>query len=349
MTTPDGNTPPLLPPDAETAQPRQWTDIGGVSTNHGEILLIANHAVSVPPGTAPWDRWIAYSILNPCRSPDGRVETFVVDQYAPAYESIRPGHAREDAMIVHTREGSAHTVEARTCTDAGSPGWCELRIKLHDHVPEDLGELLDDEADLPGYAATMSPEDSERWASARTLADLGELTAQWLEGGITSIPGYSGGPDEETEPLTPVLAACNRAGFVTIVSQPGEEPELGYDGQIWTQRAALEGFASTDTLEALRRHTAGTRLILTAVPTGRPEPTWETQIPVTLDGDQENTWFGSLLAHGDIENAETGYSICHPDAVAVLLSSWQVTVIDPEWGRNDILWPALEAFAASRT
>jgi len=262
MTTPDDNSSPLLPPDADTAQPRQWTDIGGVSTNHGEILLIANHAVSVPPGTAPWDRWIGFSILNPCRSPDGRIETFVVDQYAPAYESIRPGHAREDAMIVHTREGSAHTVEARTCTDPGSSGWCELRIKLHDHGAEDPAESLGDAADTSDEAAGMTPEDSERWGTARTLTDLGELTAQWLEGKIGSVPGTMPGcgPDEETAELIPVLAACNRAGFVTVVSQPGEEPALGYDGQIWTQRAALEGFADTATLEALRRHTAGTRL-----------------------------------------------------------------------------------------
>src|SRR6266496_4268047 len=34
----------------------------------------------------------------------------------------------------------------------------------------------------------MDPEDAARWRAARTLADLGELTAQWLEGKIASIP-----------------------------------------------------------------------------------------------------------------------------------------------------------------
>ncbi len=68
-----------------------------------------------------------------------------------------------------------------------------------------------------------------RWRAARTLAGLGELTAEWLEGTIASIPtvvpGY--GPDEETAALIPVLAACNRAGYVTTVSQPGEKSARG--------------------------------------------------------------------------------------------------------------------------
>jgi hypothetical protein len=72
----------------------------------------------------------------------------------------------------------------------------------------------------------MSPEDAARWRAARTLADLGELTAQWLEGKIASIPTVMPGcgPGEESAELIPVLAACNRAGYVTTTSQPGEEP-----------------------------------------------------------------------------------------------------------------------------
>ncbi len=72
----------------------------------------------------------------------------------------------------------------------------------------------------------MDPEDAARWRAARTLADLGELTAQWLEGKIASIPAVvpGCGPGEETAELIPVLAACNRAGYVTTVSRPGEEP-----------------------------------------------------------------------------------------------------------------------------
>lgn len=35
----------------------------------------------------------------------------------------------------------------------------------------------------------------------------------------------------------------------------------------------------------------------------------------------------------------------HPAAVEALSDAWQVTLIDPEWGRNDLLWPLLDAFA----
>ena len=195
----------------------------------------------------------------------------------------------------------------------------------------------------------MTPEDAGRWRAARTLAGLGELTAQWLEGKIASIPtvvpGY--GPDEETADLIPVLAACNRAGYVTTVSQPGEKPARGYDGRLWTQRAAVGGFAGADAVAALRACAAGTPLIVLA---GRPASQHGlrpgNRIPVTLAGDQENTWFGYHLDRAAIEDDQAGYGICHPAAVKALCTAWQVTIIDPEWGRNDVLWPVLESFAA---
>jgi hypothetical protein len=65
-----------------------------------------------------------------------------------------------------------------------------------------------------------------------------------------------------------------------------------------------------------------------------------------LAGDQENTWFGNHLDLRDIEDDQAGYGICHPGAIEALCAAWQVTIIDPEWGRNDVLWPALESFAA---
>lgn len=200
---------------------------------------------------------------------------------------------------------------------------------------------------------TASPEAiaeaGARWATARSLADLGELTAQWLEGKLASvpmvIPGY--GPDEETTDLIPVLAASNRAGFITTCSQPGEEPVPGYDEEMWTQRAAVDGFAAAATLEALRAHTAGKPLYLMAVPVDSPVRNCEIQIPVTMDGERENTWFGVPLCREDIEDEDAGYGMCHPDAIEAICTAWQVTLIDPEWGRNDVLWPVLQAFADS--
>jgi len=67
----------------------------------------------------------------------------------------------------------------------------------------------------------MSEVDAVRWLSARTLADVGELTALFLEGHLQQTPTHMGSPDTETIALIPVLAACNRTGFVTHQSQPG--------------------------------------------------------------------------------------------------------------------------------
>jgi len=189
----------------------------------------------------------------------------------------------------------------------------------------------------------MTPEDAARWEAARTLADLGELTALWLEGTIKSMPGYYGGSDGETRDLIAVLAAVNRAGYATTVSPPREPPVTGYDGETWIQRAAVEGFAGTDVLGDLRAHVAATPLILVATPAASTNGTWETRIPVTLDGDTENTAFGGVPPVSHLDDI---YGDCHPDLITAITSAWQVTIVYPEWGRNDVLWPALAAFAA---
>ena len=54
-------------------------------------------------------------------------------------------------------------------------------------------------------STVMNRSDRKLWAQTRTLADLGELTAQWLEGRIASVPGYCGSPADETASLAPVL------------------------------------------------------------------------------------------------------------------------------------------------
>ena len=69
--------------------------------------------------------------------------------------------------------------------------------------------------------------DELSWKTARSLADLGELTARWLEGTEPNHPCCASGADEETSPLIVELAALNRAGFVTDFSQPADQLEDG--------------------------------------------------------------------------------------------------------------------------
>lgn len=193
----------------------------------------------------------------------------------------------------------------------------------------------------------MNPRDRKQWAAARTLADLGELTAQWLEGGLASQPGYQAGcgPAPETERLIPVLAQFNRAGFMTDGSQPGC---LDGDGES-DQRAAVEGFASQDVALRLTRAASRAGLHVIAYPPSMT-PRWRVRysdaVPVTRRHGDGVTWFGAARPRRDLRDFHVGYGACGRDAVAALCAAWQVTVIDLQWGRNSVLWDALSTALA---
>ncbi len=74
----------------------------------------------------------------------------------------------------------------------------------------------------------------------------------------------------------------------------------------------------------------------------------ETESRSPWPATRKTHWFGSHLDRDDIEDDQAGYGICHPDAIEALRTEWQVTIIDPEWGRNDMLWPVLKSFAAQQ-
>lgn len=171
------------------------------------------------------------------------------------------------------------------------------------------------------------------WRTARTLTDLGRLTAQWLEGGISHIPGYGDGdrPAEETGPLVAALAAACRAGYVTTNSQPGRPLDDGAG-----QRAWVTGFCTEDTADKVKAAVLGTDLITLAVPPGWDNPV---RIPVTIDDHAEFTWAGAL----DPETIEHYYAGICPHALEALDAAWQVDVIDPAWGRTELLWDRLAA------
>lgn len=203
----------------------------------------------------------------------------------------------------------------------------------------------------------MNRADRKRWQAATSLLDLGELTAQWLEGRIASQPAYEPncGPDPETERLIPVLAKLNRAGYVTSCSQPGIPPTQGWNGKLWQQRAAVDGFADgpmmLDIEDAAR---AAGLVVITHLTPGRGPLGWltgkvlagddRTVVTASTDGEG-HTWFGGLLSRSNV-------TYLYDDAVSrkglrALLDAWQVTVLDPVWGRDDVLWPALESVCGS--
>jgi hypothetical protein len=191
---------------------------------------------------------------------------------------------------------------------------------------------MDGTTSMPGGSGER-PDAAARWHNARTLADLGELTAQWLEGKQGCTLGYSGGvPDEETGPLVPVLAAANRAGFVT---------------HHCAQRANVSGYAGPEAFARLMAASSGADLIITAARAldDSEERRFGPLFAVTLDEGEEFTWDGIALSRPILER---DYGDWHPAVVRELSAAWQVTLIDPVWGRNDVLWPVLEKFAADR-
>jgi hypothetical protein len=200
----------------------------------------------------------------------------------------------------------------------------------------------------------MSDDGRDRWLKARTLSELGELTALWLEGRIAQTPGYLGQPDPETVGLVPALAAVNRAGYVTEFSQPGEPPDARSKG--WQQRAAVSGFCDNGMKNRIKGRLLRTDLVLIAIPPGgrsRLPHGWESLIPgqppeivygavalcVSTGDEQGSTCIGGWVEDAFIDHCYGGG--VHPDGLRALHEAWQVAIVDPVWGRNDLLWPRL--------
>jgi hypothetical protein len=166
----------------------------------------------------------------------------------------------------------------------------------------------------------MSGKDAARWASARDMADLGGLVIAWLNGEVRQTPGHCGPPCGETLPLIPVLTLVNRAGFVTDASQLAET----HEGRTWN--TWVDGFACDTLLARLREAVSGTPLILTACRRGVHECERASHWCRCPWREVTGFWSGKC-----------------PAAADELRACWFVSIADPEPGRNDRLWPALEA------
>lgn len=180
------------------------------------------------------------------------------------------------------------------------------------------------------------------WKDARSLADLGNAMADWLEGrnGVRTWPGYCSRTTEpETRHLIPTLAAANRAGYVTTGSQPGHVQTGRHRGRGWEerQRAAVDGYIADGPL--LRRITAGARQAGIVAIVEYPGVPHRNGMVVTTDNGEPFTWFGQYYPRGD--RLETEWPRTGPHAVAELRRAIHLTLIDPEWARDTVLWPAL--------
>jgi hypothetical protein len=196
-------------------------------------------------------------------------------------------------------------------TDEDAPGGIDNWRTPHKSLRETLREIWDSRG--------MSRADRKAWKSARTLGDLGELVIRWLNGEIRQTPGHLGPPCDETIPLIGALTVINRGGFITDNSQLADSR----DGEAWS--TDVEGFATDAVLKVLREAVAGTPLILAACRRTAHE----------CDRVADLWW------HCPWRETASFWAQGCPALADELEACWYVAVIDPEPGRNDLLWNTL--------
>lgn len=175
---------------------------------------------------------------------------------------------------------------------------------------------------------------TEDWMKAKNLYDLGELTAQWLEGKIRWHFSQPAKPDLETSEIADYLIQINRLGFVTDFSQPAAELRNGFG-----QRACVSGFSNKDTAKKLATLNLHTDLIVFIFKPERPSSmkVYGYQIPVTIENYHPFTWCGSVTGD-EIESYE---EMLGDEALTSIAESWYITAIDTKWGRKAYLWENL--------
>ena len=172
------------------------------------------------------------------------------------------------------------------------------------------------------------------WRDTRTIADIGQVMARWLTGEVRYWSGHGDGIDSETRHLLPTLVALNQAGVVTTNSQPGYDG-TGYDGAHWRQKAWLTAIvddrspllgrlilsAEAAGMTVLRGNRHHGQTVLTDR-NGEPWTDIRGRIP---RNHLAREWHG--LSRQGLKELRTHGAVLH--------------IVDPVWGRDDRLWPAL--------
>lgn len=176
------------------------------------------------------------------------------------------------------------------------------------------------------------------WSSCRTLADLGHVTERWLRGELTYFPGHNDPyepPLDESKDLIDDLVALNRVGYITTNSQPGQS--MTRDGN--AQRAFVRGYCTEETFQRIDAAIYGTELIALPRPPGMYHLC---PVPITTVHGRNFTWGGMSSGEAEAIAREFGGAL-NEQMVALLAGCWLVDVLDPVWGRTNLLWSKLRA------
>jgi hypothetical protein len=180
------------------------------------------------------------------------------------------------------------------------------------------------------------------WSAATTVDHLRELTAKWLEGTVAHHPGYF--LDCETLEIADDLAAINRAGLLTMCSQPGNSGHTAPDGAVWEQRPAVEGLCTAEVATAIKRlfeHTPA--IVITDQISCTPFPQRNGLVVTLVDG-RNWTWFGDTVP---LDGLASEFRWCSDDVIDQFVGMWQVTVIWPAYNDSRELWNIFASLTAS--
>lgn len=199
------------------------------------------------------------------------------------------------------------------------------------------------DGNFPFKGATMDDSDwsadahrdMKRWKAAKSFEDLCELMALFVLGEMKFSPGYfAESVTEETKSIATYLARINRAGFLTIDSQPGS-PLKGKSGQ----RAYVCGYAHPNTAAVLSARLVPTDLYFNEFHSF--EPLWrsgevgEHRIAVTLSNGTTLTSVANCNSTNDLQSfwEDIGHA-----AYDDLEQMNYCIGIDFQWGRSDELF-----------
>lgn len=190
------------------------------------------------------------------------------------------------------------------------------------------------------------------WLACRTLGDFGNATADWLEGKIGHMPtaAWYESPNDESQLLLPYINPLNRSGsFASTHSQPAALPGNNpLNAMNEVQRATLSGFA---TYEMMRRLAASAGSTGLKVLVARPgSPARRSSVPITRAAGDDCTLTGNVESPEEIARSYGGYHTLvpglHHEMICTLQESYQVDIVDMEYGNNDRLWPMLTALVS---
>lgn len=188
------------------------------------------------------------------------------------------------------------------------------------------------------------------WGSARTHAELGELTVRYLRGELAESPSYLGPTDPETGPIRDDLVALNTAGLVTTQSQPGDDAEE-VRGEIWEQRAFVEAWCARDTAERLWRaleRQGDVEWRVTPVASFRGRSRWWRRDRARHGAAAVTRVDGKAVTAIPEESStelfdEAWGRWVNADAWDALREGYCIIAMDSDWGTRRVLWDTLRA------